>query len=82
MVDLHHAGGIPALLKYLLMHTDFIDGTELTVMGRMLAENIVDAMELFLSKPDTGTVQDVVCLLANPIKCMGNITILNSMVFR
>ena len=82
MADLHHMGGIPTLLKYLLTHTDFIDGTELTVMGHTLAENIVDAMELFLSEPDTGTVQDVVCPLANPIKCMGHITILNNTVFQ
>jgi dihydroxy-acid dehydratase len=85
MADLHHMGGITALLKYLLMHTDFINGTELTVMGHMLTKNVMDAMELFLSEPDTGTVQDIVHLLANPlanpIKCMGHITILNSTAF-
>ena len=26
MVDLHRAGGIPILLKYLLMHTDELTG--------------------------------------------------------
>ena len=78
MADLHHVGGIPALLKYLLAHTDIIDGTQLTVTGRSLAENVADAVELW---PDTGTgtaatAQEVVRPLANPIKRTGHITIL------
>jgi dihydroxy-acid dehydratase len=76
MADLHRAGGIPALLKYLLAHSDLIDGTQLTVTGHTLAENVADAVELFLSEPDTGTVQDIVRPLANPIKRTGHIAIL------
>jgi dihydroxy-acid dehydratase len=85
MVDLHRVGGIPALLKYLLAHTDVIDGAQLTVTGRTLAENVADAAELFLVGPDTGTGtgtaatahwQDVVRPLANPIKRTGHIAIL------
>jgi dihydroxy-acid dehydratase len=82
MVDLHRTGGIPALLKYLLAHTDVIDGTQLTVTGRTLAENVADAPELFLDGPDTGTgiaqqqQQDVVRPLSNPIKRTGHIGIL------
>jgi len=49
MADLHCIGGIPALLKYLPMHTDLIDGTQLTMTGRTLVENIVDAPELLTS---------------------------------
>jgi hypothetical protein len=73
MVDLHRAGGIPALLKYLIAYTDLIDGshgTQLTVTGRTLAENVADAAELFLVGPDTtaAAAQDVVRTLANAIK--------------
>jgi dihydroxy-acid dehydratase len=80
MADLHRAGGIPALLKYLLAHTDIIDGTQLTVTGRTLAENVADAAELFLAGADgtasAATAQDVVRPLANPIKRTGHIAIL------
>ena len=74
MADLHRTGGIPALLKYLLAHTeDIIDGAQLTVTGRTLAENVADAPDLFL---DGTGVQDVVRPLANPIKRTGHIAIL------
>jgi dihydroxy-acid dehydratase len=77
MEDLHRVGGIPALLKYLLAHTDVIDGTQLTVTGRTLAENVADAAELFPAGPGTAaTAQDVVRPLANPIKRTGHIAIL------
>ena len=77
MEDLHRSGGIPSLLKYLLAHTDLIDGTQLTVTGRTLAENVADAAELAFG--DSGSsVQDVRVLrpLADPIKRTGHITIL------
>jgi dihydroxy-acid dehydratase len=77
MEDLHRAGGIPALLKYLLAHTDLIDGTQLTVTGRTLAENVADAADLaFGSAPGRGALQDVVRPLADPIKRTGHIAIL------
>lgn len=44
--DLHNVGGIPALLKYILKETDLIDGTQLTVTGLSLAENVADAPDL------------------------------------
>ena len=62
MEDLHKAGGIPALVKYLLKNTDLIDGTQLTVTGKTLAENYADAPDLEF---DT---QQVVRPLSNPIK--------------
>ncbi|SRR6266404_1362572 len=71
MEDLHRAGGIPALLKYLLTHTDIIDGTQLTVTGGTLAENVADAPDLAFGQP-----QDVVRPLADPIKRTGHIAIL------
>ncbi|KAH9176337.1 dihydroxy-acid/6-phosphogluconate dehydratase [Lactarius sanguifluus] len=61
MEDLHRVGGIPSLLKYLLAHTDLIDGTQLT-----------DAAELEFGQPP----QDVVRPLADPIKRTGHIAIL------
>jgi len=75
MADLHRVGGIPALLKYLLAHTDLIDGTQLTVTGRTLAENVADAPELFV--PEAAVMmQDVVRPLTDPIKRTGHIAIL------
>jgi len=80
MADLHRVGGIPALLKYLLAHTDLIDGTQLTVTGRTLAENVADAPELFVpsesSEAAVAMMQDVVRPLTDPIKRTGHIAIL------
>ncbi|KAI0266832.1 dihydroxy-acid/6-phosphogluconate dehydratase [Gloeopeniophorella convolvens] len=72
MADLHRAGGIPALLKYLLAHTDVIDGAQRTVTGRTLAENVADAPALAFGAGQ----QDVVRALADPIKRTGHIAIL------
>ena len=70
MEDLHKVGGIPALLKYLLKHTDLIDGSQMTVTGKTLAENVEDVPELVFE------TQDVVRPLSNPIKATGHLTIL------
>ena len=70
MEDIHKIGGIPAILKYLLNHTDLIDGSQMTVTGKTLAENLVDVTELEFDK------QDVFRRLDNPIKPTGHLTIL------
>lgn len=70
MEDVHRIGGIPAILKYLLKHTDLIDGSQLTVTGKTLAENLQDIPELSFEN------QDVFRPLSNPIKPTGHITIL------
>ncbi|THH09401.1 hypothetical protein EW145_g2054 [Phellinidium pouzarii] len=70
MEDLHKVGGIPAVLKYLLKYTNLIDGSQLTVTGKTLTENLEDVPELQF---DT---QDVVRPLSNPIKSTGHLTIL------
>ncbi|RPD53042.1 dihydroxy-acid and 6-phosphogluconate dehydratase [Lentinus tigrinus ALCF2SS1-7] len=70
MEDLHKVGGIPALLKYLLKHTDLIDGTQLTVTGKTLAENLEDVAELEFEN------QSVVRPLSNPLKSTGHLMIL------
>ncbi|KDQ57649.1 hypothetical protein JAAARDRAFT_270916 [Jaapia argillacea MUCL 33604] len=70
MEDLHKVGGIPALLKYLLKNTDLIDGNQMTVTGRTLAQNLEDVQELEFEK------QDVVKPLQKPLKKTGHLTIL------
>ena len=62
MEDLHKVGGVPALVKYLLKNTNLIDGTQLTVTGKTLAENYEDVPELNFE------AQDVVRPLNNPLK--------------
>lgn len=69
MEDLHKAGGIPALVKYLLKHTDLIDGSQMTVTGKTLAENYEDVPELDFEK------QDVVKRLEAPIKKVSSLTV-------
>ncbi|KAH9935635.1 dihydroxy-acid and 6-phosphogluconate dehydratase [Fomitopsis serialis] len=70
MENLHHVGGIPALVKYLLKNTNLIDGSTLTVTGKTLAENVADAADLDFDS------QDVIRPLSNPIKSSGHLTIL------
>lgn len=70
MEDVHRVGGIPALLKYLLNHTDLIDGSQLTVTGKTLAENLEDVEELSFEN------QGVIRKLDNPLKQTGHLTIL------
>ncbi|KZT29022.1 dihydroxy-acid and 6-phosphogluconate dehydratase [Neolentinus lepideus HHB14362 ss-1] len=70
MEDLHKVGGIPALLKYLLNHTDLIDGSTMTVTGKTLAQNLEDVEELQFDS------QDVVRKISNPLKPTGHLNIL------
>ena len=66
--DLHEAGGVPAVMKYLL-ENDMIDGDCLTVTGRTVAENLAEA-------PGFTEGQDVVHMLDNPISPTGHLQIL------
>jgi dihydroxy-acid dehydratase len=70
MEDFHRVGGIPALLKYLIKHTDLIDGSQMTVTGKTLAQNLEGIEELNFE------TQDVIRKLDNPIKPTGHLTIL------
>ncbi|KAF5326468.1 hypothetical protein D9611_000346 [Ephemerocybe angulata] len=70
MDDIHRIGGIPAIVKYLLNHTDLIDGNQLTVTGKTIAENLVDVAELEFEN------QDVFRPITNPIKATGHLTIM------
>ncbi|KAG1719142.1 dehydratase family-domain-containing protein [Suillus lakei] len=67
--DVHKIGGIPAIIKYLLKNTDLINGSQMTVTGKTLAENLVDVSELNFDN------QDIIKKLDNPIKPSGHLTI-------
>ncbi|SCZ87301.1 BZ3500_MvSof-1268-A1-R1_Chr2-2g04767 [Microbotryum saponariae] len=62
--DLHKVGGIPSILKYL------IDGSQMTVTGKTLAQNVKDAEDLDFEN------QDVVRPLSKPVKEKGHLVIL------
>jgi dihydroxyacid dehydratase/phosphogluconate dehydratase len=71
MEDVHKIGGIPAILKYLLNHSDLIDGNQLTITGKTLAQNLEDVQELSFE------TQDVVRKIEEPLKRTGHLTILH-----
>lgn len=66
--DLHNVGGTPAVMKYLLEH-DLIDGTQMTVTGQTIAENLADL-------PGLSEGQTVIQPIEKPIKPTGHIRIL------
>ncbi len=68
MEDLHHVGGVPAVMKYLL-EKKLLDGDCLTVTGKTIAENLRNA-------PGLTSGQDVFMPLERPIKPSGHIQIL------
>ncbi|EGO00112.1 hypothetical protein SERLA73DRAFT_180554 [Serpula lacrymans var. lacrymans S7.3] len=70
MEDIHNIGGIPAIIKYLLKTTNLIDGNQMTVTGKTLAQNLEDVPELDFDK------QDIIRRIDNPIKPTGHLTIL------
>ena len=68
MEDLHHVGGIPAVLKYMLSE-GLLHGDCLTVTGKTLAENLKNV-------PDLSEGQQIIRTLDNPIKETGHLRIL------
>lgn len=68
MEDVHKAGGIPAVLKYLLSK-GLIHGDCLTVTGKTLAENLLEVDDLKAG-------QDVIKPIENPIKISGHLRML------
>ncbi|MBT8286585.1 MAG: dihydroxy-acid dehydratase [Flavobacteriaceae bacterium] len=68
MEDLHSAGGVPGVLKYLLKK-GLLHGECLTVTGRTLAENLLEVDDLQAD-------QDVIKPIESPIKETGHIRIL------
>ncbi|MBX2827958.1 MAG: dihydroxy-acid dehydratase [Flavobacteriaceae bacterium] len=68
MEDIHALGGIPAVLKYLL-RKGLLHGDCLTVTGKTLAENVIDA-------PNLPEGQDVIHPVEKPIKPSGHLQML------
>jgi len=68
MQELHEVGGVPAVVKYLLSE-NLLDGTQMTVTGKTLEENVADCEGL----ADT---QTIVAKLGSAIKERGHISIL------
>ena len=68
MEDVHHVGGIPAVLKYLLKK-GLLHGDCLTVTGKTLAENLEEVNDL-------SEGQDVIKPLEDPIKPTGHLRML------
>ncbi len=68
MEDVHEVGGIPAVLKYLLMK-DLLHGDCLTVTGKTLAENLLEVEDL-------AEGQDVIKSIDQPIKTTGHLRML------
>jgi dihydroxy-acid dehydratase len=66
--DLHAAGGIPAVMKYLL-DAGLLHGDCLTVTGRTLAENLADVADLAKD-------QEIIRPLENPVKSSGHLQIM------
>ena len=69
MQDLHQYGGIPSVMKY-LWQQGLLHGDCLTVTGKTVAENLVQAKDL-----DFGH-QQIIRPLENPIKATGHLQIL------
>jgi dihydroxy-acid dehydratase len=68
MEDLHHVGGTPAVMKYLL-EKGLLDGSCLTVTGKTMAQNLVEVKGL-------AEGQKVIHPLEQPIKESGHIRIM------
>ena len=67
-IDLHRAGGIPAVMKELLK-AGLIHGDCITITGKTVAENLADV-------PDLRADQDVIRPVSNPIYAQGHLAIL------
>ena len=67
-IDLHRAGGIPAVMKVLL-DAGLLHGDCMTITGKTVAENLKDV-------PPLRADQDVIRAVANPIYAEGHLAIL------
>jgi dihydroxy-acid dehydratase len=69
MQDLHHHGGVPAVMKYLLKK-GLLHGDCLTVTGKTLAENLETVPDLDFES------QKIIVPLETPLKATGHLQIL------
>jgi dihydroxy-acid dehydratase len=67
-IDLHHAGGIPAVMKELLK-AGLLHGDCITITGKTVAENLADI-------PELSAEQKVIRPVSNPIYAEGHLAIL------
>ncbi len=68
-IDLHHAGGIPQVMKVLLK-AGLLHGDCITITGKTVAENLADV-------PDVPRAdQNVIRTIANPMYAQGHLAIL------
>ncbi|GIX23778.1 MULTISPECIES: dihydroxy-acid dehydratase [Caldimonas] len=67
-IDLHRAGGIPAVMKELLK-AGLLHGECMTITGKTVAENLADV-------PDLSPHQDVIRPVSQPIYAQGHLAIL------
>lgn len=67
-IDLHRAGGIPAVMKELLK-AGLLHGDCMTITGKTVAENLADV-------PDLSPDQDVIRPVSHPIYAQGHLAIL------
>ncbi|MEM7627405.1 MAG: dihydroxy-acid dehydratase [Planctomycetota bacterium] len=77
MEELHAVGGTPAVMKFLL-ENDMIDGSQKTVTGKTIAENLADLPGLpdYGDPRNTPGTQDIVRPLTDPIKKTGHLQIM------
>jgi dihydroxy-acid dehydratase len=67
-IDLHHAGGIPAVMK-LMLDAGLLHGDCITITGKTVAENLADV-------PLPTAAQDVIRPIDRPIYAEGHLAIL------
>ncbi|MBV8122746.1 MAG: dihydroxy-acid dehydratase, partial [Paucibacter sp.] len=67
-IDLHRAGGIPAVMKELLKH-GLIHGDAMTITGKTVAENLAEV-------PELSAAQEVIRPVTNPLYKQGHLAIL------
>ena len=67
-IDLHRAGGIPAVMK-LLLKAGLLHGDCMTITGKTIAENLAEV-------PEPSSAQDVIRPLSNPMYAQGHLAIL------
>lgn len=68
MQDLHHVGGIPAVMK-MMLNEGMLDGSQMTVTGKTIAQNLENVKAL-------GSEQNVIFPVTQPVKPTGHIQIL------
>ena len=75
MEELHAIGGTPGLMK-MLLEADLIDGNQLTVTGKTIAENLKDVETIAPFGDGENGTQNIVRPFDDPIKPDGHIQIM------